>query len=156
MATSRDIIDVVYGVITDSNISRILPMLDEQLVVYISGDMPFGGEYMGRSGFLTLMSKVYKVWENVSIRSLVYYMPDGQPSPYSLVATGSIEGKLIATNELSVVPFIHYWEVNDDRIRVLRAFNWNTSVLFDRLQQEKKPTNTFANGHHTSRGTSES
>ena len=149
MATPKHIIEVVYGVFADNNLSRILPVLDEKIVLYTAEYGPDGREYHGRSGFLTMMSRLYKICENISVKSLVYFMSDTDHPPDTIITSGFFEGKLLIDNELAILPFIHYWQVKDDRIVELRAFNWNSAELRNRLQQANKGPNLPSNGHHS-------
>lgn len=154
MFTSRSIIDIVYGVFADNNLSRILPVLDEKIVFRISEYGPADGEYHGRSGFLTMMSSIYKRCENLSVNSLVYFMPDSDQPQDVLITTGVFAGKLLIDNEPVVLPFLHYWQVKNDKVVELRAFNWNSTNLFDRLQQDEKEPDHPSNGHHSGNGNS--
>lgn len=148
MAIPRQLIEVVYGVFSDNNLSRILPVLDEKIVLYISENGPAGAEYHGRSGFLAMMSSLYKICENLSVNSLVYFIPDNEHQQNAIVTTGFFEGKLLVDNELAVLPFVHYWQVKDDRVAELRAFSWDAANLLNRLQHAHRGANFPTNGHH--------
>ncbi|GAB4041524.1 nuclear transport factor 2 family protein [Spirosoma jeollabukense] len=154
MAIPKHLIDVVYSVFSDNNLSRILPVLDEKIVLYISENGPTGSEYHGRSGFLTMMSRLYTVCENLSVNSLVYFLPENDAQQNAIITTGFFEGKLLADNEPAVVPFIHCWQIKDDRVIELRAFSWDSAKLLNRLQQANKGTTLPPNGHNTANGSS--
>lgn len=149
MATPKHIIEVVYGVFSDNNLSRILPVLDEKIVLYLSEYGPAGSEYHGRSGFLTMMSSLYTICENLSINSLVYFIPENEHQQNAIVTTGFFEGKLLVDNEFAVLPFVHYWQVEDDRLVELRAFTWDSANLLSRIRQEKDGPNLPSNRQHT-------
>ncbi|QDK81895.1 nuclear transport factor 2 family protein [Spirosoma sp. KCTC 42546] len=152
MAIPRHLIEVVYGVFSDNNLSRILPVLDEKIVLYIAENGPAGNEYHGRSGFLTMMSSLYTICENLSVHSLVYFMPENDPQQNAVITTGFFEGKLLADNEPAVVPFVHCWQIKDDRVVELRAFSWDSAKLLNRLQQANRGPNLPPNGHSTANG----
>ena len=146
MATSKQIIDVVYSLFTDNNLSRVLPVLDEQVVLYIPEHLPFGGEYHGRSGFLGLMSAVYTLWDSLSVTSPVYFLHESDSSADAIIVTGTFEGMLHNDNEPIALPFIHYWLLKDQKVIGLRAFYWDSAALLDRLQSKKKGTDRSSNG----------
>ncbi|SFC02257.1 nuclear transport factor 2 family protein [Spirosoma endophyticum] len=148
MAIPKQIIEVVYGVFADNNLSRILPVLDEKIVLYISEYGPAGSEYHGRSGFLNMMSGLYTICENLSVNSLVYFTADNDHPQDAIVTTGFFEGKLLIDNEVAILPFIHYWQLKDDRVVELRAFNWDSTKLLHRLHRANKDTKLPSNGHH--------
>ncbi|GAB3800045.1 hypothetical protein GCM10028819_24570 [Spirosoma humi] len=149
MANPKPIIEVVYGVFADYNLSRILPVLDEKIVLYNSEYGPGGREYYGRSGFLTMMSDLYAICENPSVNSLVYFTPDNdQWPPDTIVTTGFFEGTLLIDNELASLPFVHYWQIKKERIVELRTFSWNSAKLLNRLQRTTKGPNLPSNGHN--------
>ncbi len=149
MAIPKQLIEVVYGIFSDNNLSRILPVLDEKIVLYISENGPAGSEYHGRSGFLAIMSSLYKICENLSVNSLVYFLPENDARQNAVITTGYFEGKLLADNESAVLPFIHYWQIKDNRVVELRTFSWDSASLLNRLQHAHKGTDFQANGHHT-------
>ncbi|MBD2757254.1 nuclear transport factor 2 family protein [Spirosoma validum] len=148
MANPKPIIEVVYGVFADNNLSRILPVLDEKIVLYSSEYGPAGLEYHGRSGFITMMSRLYAICENLSVNSLVYYSPDDDQLQDTIITTGFFKGKLLIDNELAVLPFVHYWQLKDNRVLRLRAFSWDSAKLLNRLQQANIGPNLPSNGHH--------
>lgn len=124
MSTSKQLVEVIYSIVTDNNLSRALPVLDEHIVIHISRDVSFGGEYQGRSGFLAMMSNLYNLWERVRLDSLTYYIPENNLTPTTIITTGNLEGGLLISDELTVLPFIHHWTVENEKITELRAFHW--------------------------------
>ncbi|RYC71797.1 nuclear transport factor 2 family protein [Spirosoma sordidisoli] len=146
MPTSRQLIEVVYSVATDSNLSRILPILDEDIVLYMPDYMSIGGEYHGRRGFLTLMSRVYKRWERIELSALVFFIPDHDPLSNAVVTTGLFSGTLLPDSEPVSLPFLHYWQLKDEKIIALRAFSWHSAPLSNRSRQDQNPPNPFLNG----------
>ena len=151
MPTAKTIIELIYGVVADNNLSRILPVLDEHIVLYIAGYGPRTGEYHGRSGFLTMMAGVYQLCENLSVNSLAYFIPEKDRSPEAIIATGVFEGILLADNKSAVLPFLHYWQLKDEKVVELRAFNWASAELISRIRQEKKGPDLPLNGYPNSR-----
>jgi ketosteroid isomerase-like protein len=150
MPTSKQIIDIVYKTVTDSNLSRVLPVLHEQIVLHVPPNVPFGGEYHGRSGFLALMSKVFRLWNSLKLTSLTYFTPDDSLSEVALVAVGKFEGKLPAIDEPMSVPFIHYWQLKDGKVVSLRAFYWDIDSLLTHFPPKKKGPDRPENGQYTS------
>ncbi|MVM41811.1 hypothetical protein GO730_35960 [Spirosoma sp. HMF3257] len=150
MANPKQIIEVVYSVFADNNLSRILPLLDEEIVLYSSDYGPTGSEYHGRSGFLTLMSRLYTICENLSVQSLIYFTPDDDQHQDLIMTTGFFEGKLMVDNELAIMPFVHAWKVKAERVVELRAFYWDSAKLLNRIQQGNNGSNLPPNGQHSS------
>ncbi|UFH56294.1 nuclear transport factor 2 family protein [Spirosoma sp. KNUC1025] len=151
MATTKQIIDLVYSTITDSNLSRVLPVLDEQIVLHIPDNVPFGGEYHGRGGFLALMSNVYKLYESIQLSSLIFFAPDDASLlEKSIVVTGKLEGKLHISDEPITVSFIHYWLLSQEKVVELRVFHWDTERLRSHFLPPAKGPMGSANGHSSS------
>ena len=150
MADPKQIIRDVYSVFADNNLSRILPVLDEKIVLYISGYGPTDRAYQGRSGFLTMMSELYTICENLRVNSLVYFIPDDEQQQESIVTTGCFEGILIIDNELATLPFVHTWKVKAEKVVELRAFYWDFTKLLYRLQPEANRPDFPSNGQHIS------
>jgi|GEM_PF-2458801 len=147
MANPKQIIEAVYSVFADNNLSRILPVLDEKIVLYISESGSTGHEYQGRSGFLTMMSELYAICENLRIHSLVFFTPDDEQQPGAIVTTGFFEGILLLDNEIAILPFVHSWQVKAEKVVELRAFYWDSANLFHRLQQRINVPDFPSNGH---------
>ena len=133
MGTSKQIVDVFYSVITDNNLSRALPVLDEHIILHILGNVPFGGEYEGRSGFLNMMSNLYDLWESLRLGSLTYFIPENNPAPNTVMTAGNLEGYLHIGDELIVLPFIHHWTLANEKITELKAFHWDVNPLLKLL-----------------------
>jgi hypothetical protein len=148
MAYPKQIIRDVYSVFADNNLSRILPVLDEKIVLYISGYGPTGREYQGRSGFLTMMSELYTICENLRVDSLVYFTPDDDQQQELIITTGFFEGILIIDNELATLPFVHTWQVKAEKVVELRAFYWDFAKLLYRLQPGVKRPDFPSNGQY--------
>ncbi len=138
MSTSKQIVDVIYSVIAENNLSRALPVLDEHIALYISEGVPFGGVYQGRSGFLTMMSNLYSVWDRLRLSPLTYFIPEMGLLASTLVITGRMEGYSSKSDELTVLPFLHHWTLADEKITELRAFHWDIDPLLHQHQFGKK------------------
>lgn len=134
MSTSKQIVDLIYSMVTENNLSRALPVLDEHIALYISENVPFGGVYHGRSGFLTMISKLYSVWDQLQLSSLTYFIPEMGLQESTVVITGRIEGYPLKSNELTALPFLHHWTLADEKITELRAFHWDVDPLLHQLQ----------------------
>ena len=148
MADPKQIIKDVYSVFEDNNLSRILPVLDEKIALYISGYGSAAREYQGRSGFLTMMSELYTICENLRIHSLVYFISDDKQQE-SIITTGFFEGILFIDNELAVLPFVHLWQVKAGKVVELKAFYWDFAKLLHRLQLGVNRPDFPSNGQHT-------
>ncbi|QMW04863.1 nuclear transport factor 2 family protein [Spirosoma foliorum] len=150
MANPKQLIDIAYSVFADNNLSRILPVLDEKIVLYIAQYGPTGREYQGRSGFLAMMSELYTICEDLRVHSLIDFTPDDDQHPDSIITTGFFEGKLLIDNEPFSLPFVHTWYVKADRVVELRAFYWDSAQLFYRIQQGVNGPDFPSNGQHRS------
>jgi hypothetical protein len=149
MTDPKQIVENVYTVFADNNLSRILPVLDENITLYVLGYGPTGLEYQGRSGFLSMMSELYTICENLRVHSLVYFTPDDDQQE-SIVTTGFFEGILLIDNEPAVLPFVHSWQVKAEKVVELRAFYWDSAKLLYRLQPEGNGREFPSNGQHKS------
>ncbi|KAA6438523.1 hypothetical protein FEM33_17715 [Dyadobacter flavalbus] len=147
MADPKQIVENVYSVFTDNNLSRILPLLDEKIAIYIVGHGPTDREYQGRSGFLTMMSQLYTICENLRVHSLIYFTPEDDQQD-SIITTGLFEGILRIDNEPSVLPFVHSWQIKAEKVVELRVFYWNSAKLLYRLQPEGNRPDFLPNGQH--------
>ncbi|GAB3276656.1 hypothetical protein GCM10027347_50320 [Larkinella harenae] len=133
MANPKQTIEAIYGVFSDNNISRLLPMLDENMVLYHSSYESTSIEFHGISGFLSIMSGLYTICENLSVNSLVYFRPDNDELQGSIITTGYFEGILTIDKKPAVLPFMHFWQVKAERVTELRAFCWDSAELQHRL-----------------------
>ncbi len=146
MAAPNAIIKLIYEMLSQGNLSRILPLVDEQVTIYIPDLVPFGGVYHGRSGFLALMAKVYPFSDKLRQDSLLYFSPEEVTSDDVFITTGRCTGTQRGMDAPINVPFLHYWLLKDEKVAVFRAFYWDIERLPPYLSGTKLSFTPSPNG----------
>ncbi|MFD1142395.1 nuclear transport factor 2 family protein [Larkinella insperata] len=128
MASSKHLIEEIYDHIARGNLSKVLPVLDEHIRVYVPESLPFGGAYLGRDGYVSMLSKAMQTWQTPIVRPQHYYLPENA-SDDLLIVSGEFEVTLPGAEATSVFPFVDQWRVRDRTIVELRIFYWDTARL---------------------------
>jgi hypothetical protein len=137
MASSTHTVQLIYTMLAEGNLSRILPLLDEHMAIHLPERTVFGGVYHGRNGFLALMSNVFQVTDSLSWGPLTHFTPaadapDDAPED-AVVTTGTVAITLPGKAAAGIFPFCHYWLLQNEKVIVFRAFQWDTDAVTPRL-----------------------
>ncbi|MGI4870882.1 MAG: nuclear transport factor 2 family protein [Janthinobacterium lividum] len=144
MPSSKQIIEGIYNLIRQNNLSKVLPLLDEHVQIHVPESLPFGGIYHGRAGYISLFSAITQTWASLSTESIQYYTRDGAPEEV-VVATGELTAQLQRNNAPYAMPFMNHWRLHDGKVTALTVFYWDTAMLLATFHKDL-PGTTSANG----------
>lgn len=134
MTSSKHLIEGIYDHLAKGNVSKVLPVLDEHIRVYIPESLPFGGTFYGRAGYVSMLSKAMQTWQTMVIRPQCYFMPE-DASDETLIVTGEFEAVLPETAAHCSFQIINQWRVRNRHVIELRLFCWDTAQLLHDLNQ---------------------
>lgn len=137
MERNKQIVQELYENMSAGNLSKVLPVLDEHLKIRVPKLLPFGGEFLGREGFIAMVSKISQTWEYLKLKYLHYYLPEGN-NEEQLLVQGKMEGKAFKADAPYTFQFINQWRLKDHRIIEHSVFFDDTIEL---LQYLNKYTN---------------
>lgn len=146
MKNNKQIIEGLYQNMSERNISKVLPVLDEHLKIWVPKSLPFGGEFLGREGFIAMVSKLNHIWENLKISYLHYYLPE-EINADQILVQGKMEGKAFQADESYTFHFINQWRLKENRIIEHSVFFEDTSALLQYLNNHTNNADNFLNGH---------
>ncbi len=145
MTNNKQIIEGLYQNMSERNLSKVLPALDEHLKIWVPKSLPFGGEFLGREGFIAMVSKINQTWEYLKIAYLHYYLSE-EISADQLLVQGKMLGKAFQADESYSFHFINQWRLRDNRIIEHRVFVDDTFELLHYLNKHTgNPSNLFHN-----------
>ena len=146
MSNNKQIIEGLYQNMSEHNLSKVLPVLDEHIKVWLPESLPFGGEFLGREGFISMVAKINQVWEKLRIIYLHYYLPEASDGDQILVH-GKMEGKAFQADGPYTFHFINQWQLKNNRIIGHRVFFDDTLTLLQYFNQSQHGSNNLLNGH---------
>ena len=146
MSNNKQIIEGLYQNMSERNLSKVLPVLDEHLKIWVPESLPFGGEFLGRAGFIAMVSKLNQIWENLQIIYLHYYLPE-EINADQILVQGKMEGKAFQADESYTFHFINQWRLKENRIIEHSVFFEDTFELLQYLNNHTNDSNNLLNGH---------
>ncbi len=145
MMNNKQIIEGLYQNMFERNISKVLPVLDEHIKIWVPKSLPFGGEFLGREGFIAMVSKLNQIWEDLKVLYLHYYLPETTGTDHVLVH-GKLEGKVFQAEESYTFHFISQWLLKENRIIEHSVFFEDTSELLQYINNHTNSSNHLLNG----------
>ncbi|MGA0557093.1 nuclear transport factor 2 family protein [Larkinella sp. VNQ87] len=134
MSPSTQLVQQIYADIIQGNLSKVLPVLDENIRVEVPDSLPFGGIYHGREGYILMFSKRNWTWEALHIRPERYFTPENGSDKIELIlVTGEMEAVSSASETVFTLPFVEQWQISEGKIITLKTFFWDTAQLLDTL-----------------------
>jgi hypothetical protein len=129
MASSTQLIQLIYAMLAEGNLSQTLPLMDEQVSIQISESLDCGEVYHGRSGFFYLLSSVYESADTLVWEPLTYFTPAGDSPDEAIVAVGALRSTLAGKEAAFVRPFMHHWLLQNEKVTGLRAFHPDANMV---------------------------
>ncbi len=145
MFSSRQIIEKIYDDISQGNLSGVLPVLDEHIAIHLAGSLPWGGEFHGRNGFMSMISRRFQLWETYQKSSLHYFLSDSE-ADNRIIVTGEINGKLTTATDSIVLSFVDLWRLKNGKVIDYMVFYFDTIRLLHYVQQGKPDQGFPLNG----------
>ncbi|QHV99376.1 nuclear transport factor 2 family protein [Spirosoma endbachense] len=133
MASPKQVVEKIYEDISRSNLSSVLPILDEHITIYMASSLPDGGEFHGRDGFMSMIARRFQLWERFEKTSFQYFLSESE-SDNGVVVTGNLTGKLLTVSESIIMPFVDQWRLRDGKVIEYRVFYWDAIRLMQYIQ----------------------
>jgi hypothetical protein len=111
------------------NFEGVLELLSDDVVIHESDSVPYGGDHVGKDGFIRFASMFPKVWEFGEVDDSAYRYIDGGPE--SAVALASFPVKALATGTELDLRVAEIFTVRDGKITDIEAYYWDTKQVFD-------------------------
>lgn len=113
----------------EQRLQKLLDMLDPQVRIAVAGSLPYGGEYVGHSGFLALAEAFGKTWEVVDNGSAGYFDIGGG----RVVALYAPTFRSVATGRAVSFRMVEVLTVRNGRIAELLPYYSDTAELIRAL-----------------------
>lgn len=101
-------------------------LLDADVQVIEAESLPYGGISEGADGFLDLIKRVFKTWEDTQV-SVNQVLSDGD----LVVILAEMTGRSRVTGEAFRMPVTETWFLKNGKIREVRPFYFDTKLLHD-------------------------
>jgi ketosteroid isomerase-like protein len=122
----------LYADFSQGNISKILSLIDLQVVIHNPESLPYGGVHQGRDGFIALMMNLFTTWSGIQVKP-EHYMTTGD----SIVAQGEIIYQASMFNDPLKTTFVHVWKMPNAFITEIWFYEWDTAQLLAYLAKTK-------------------
>ncbi|WP_224994806.1 nuclear transport factor 2 family protein [Cesiribacter sp. SM1] len=133
MANTLLAIQTLYTDFNQGNLSKILSLIDCEVIIHKPESLPYGNLYVGREGFVNLMSSLYKTWSSLQMipESII-------ASGDIIVASGELIGKVSSVTEMIHMPFVHVWKMPEEHITEIWFYYWDTALLLKYFGKSKQ------------------
>ena len=101
-------------------------LLDADVQVIEAESLPYGGISQGPDGFLDLIKRVFKTWEDTQV-SVNQVLSDGD----LVVILAEMTGRSRVTGEAFRMPIAETWLLENGKIREVRPYYFDTKLLHD-------------------------
>ncbi len=101
-------------------------LLDPDVEVIEADSLPYGGVSKGADGFLKLIRRVFKTWENTEV-SVHQVLAEGD----HVVLLAEMSGRGRESGKAFSMPIAEVWRLQDGKIREVRPFYFDTKLLHD-------------------------
>jgi ketosteroid isomerase-like protein len=116
VTTNLDVVRGVYTAFERSDLAGVLAMLEAEVEVYQSGEVPWGGRYRGHAQVQEFFMKLAAAVE--SRVSTERFMEAGD----QIVQIGRTRGQARATGRTFDVPEVHIWTVRHGKVVRFEAY----------------------------------
>ena len=112
----EEIIRQGYALYAERNFPAIFELLAENVTVWQTSELPWGGEYSGRNGAGEFFTKLAQF--TAATPEPMAFVPAGK----HVAVYGKLRGKTTATDAEFDLDFVHLWQVTDGKIDRFEAF----------------------------------
>jgi len=111
-----EVVQRVYDAMKERNANAMQELFADDIHVWQSPLLPWGGDYEGRDGAFTFfLTLVEHIRSQVTTESLF-------SAGEHVVQTGRTRGTVVANGASFDVPEVHVWEVRDGKVAAFRAY----------------------------------
>ncbi|MFL6375814.1 MAG: nuclear transport factor 2 family protein [Pyrinomonadaceae bacterium] len=118
-----DIVRQGYTLYAERNFPAIFQLLAENVTVWQTSELPWGGEYSGRGGAGEFFTKLAQ--HTAATPTPISFVPAGR----HVAVYGKLSGMATATEREFELDFVHLWQVTDGKIDRFEAFIDTPSML---------------------------
>jgi ketosteroid isomerase-like protein len=99
-----EIVRRFYTLLGEGKVDEVLELLDDDAVVRESADLPYGGDYHGKTGFQELLARMMELVEPMNVTD-IEYLEAGDKVVLRMRArfTGRVSGRSAETDIVEVV-----------------------------------------------------
>ncbi|HEY2847825.1 MAG TPA: nuclear transport factor 2 family protein [Pyrinomonadaceae bacterium] len=105
-----------YALYAERNFPAIFELFADNITVWQTSQLPWGGEYSGRDGAGEFFTKLAQYTAATPVP--VAFVPAGR----HVAVCGKLRGKATATDAEFDLDFVHLWQVTDGKIDRFEAF----------------------------------
>ena len=111
-----DVIRRVYAAMKNGDAEVMQELFADDIHVWQSPELPWGGDYLGRDGAFTFFLKLVEHIQSQVTTESLFSAGD------HVVQTGRTRGTVVANGASFDVPEVHVWELRDGRVVGFRAY----------------------------------
>jgi ketosteroid isomerase-like protein len=100
----------VYDAFAARDMKLIQEYFSDDVEVYQSPEVPWGGSYQGHHGLFSFLLKLIEHVESHVVTERLYAAGD------HVLLTGRTQGKVLANGARFDVPIVHVWELRDGKV----------------------------------------
>lgn len=101
-------------------------LLHPDVRIIEAASLPYGGVAEGPDGFLDLIKRVFKTWEDTEV-SVQQVLGDGD----RVVLLAEMTGRSRTTGEAFQMPIAEIWLLENGRIKEVQPYYFDTKILHD-------------------------
>jgi hypothetical protein len=111
------------------NFEGVLELLSDDVVIHECDSVPYGGDHVGKDGFIKFAGMFPKVWKFGEVDDSAYRYIDGGPE--KAVALASFPVTALATGTELDLRVAEIFTVRDGMVTDIEAYYWDTKQVFD-------------------------
>jgi uncharacterized protein len=120
----REIVRSIYRDAARRDFKSVQLHLADDCVIHEAESLPYGGRYVGSSGFIDVMTRLLQVWNSFQFEPHEF-LADGDHVVVLLTATGNS----VKTGTAFSMPLAEVWRFSDRQVVELYPFYWDTHAL---------------------------
>ena len=123
-----DVVRRVYEAMTNRDANAMQELFADDISVFQSPALPWGGDYVGRDGAFTFFLALVEHIQSQVTTERLFSAGD------HVVQSGRARGRVVANGASFDVPEVHVWEVRDGKVVAFRAYI-DTPAMLEALRQ---------------------
>lgn len=123
--SNRHIFEAFSAALTRGDMPAQTALLHPDFVVHESASLPYGGDYRGASGWQALVTEVVRAWSGFCLEPLGI-IAEGEAT---MVVSFNVSGRSRISGRSFKMPVVEVWTIEDDKLREISPFYWDTHVL---------------------------
>lgn len=123
MPANLVVVQQFYHELANSNTPGAMDLLADDFRLIQADSLPFGGEYVGRSGITEFFGKFFAFWKSFQSADVTYFAEDDKVVATSTATGTTHDGKVF------IMPMVQVYTLRDGKMIETRPFYFDTAQL---------------------------